>query len=535
MILLKNKYISFNTETKTIKNIYQRIKNGKAWIIKLLLEKENNKENRNNIYEILNDFKIDRTEKNLIGFNYIGIDLDYFEWTVEDIIRMSKEELKISPSKINKTFKGYHVFFKLNHWLYEMDKEQYKKLYKIINEKLWWDTKMRSITAILKVENYIDYKENREFKIKNEYIDYNNEINEEDVYNLIKEKIIFERRLEKKEKKEKIKSRNVKMINEIDGFEFIKGINDSWIFKQITIRKNDFIDNTSGLQIFKGEIRDHSWKGRMWNWNFLFKYLIPENKIKLKDNKVFFIKLSNVLNKTFWIKLKKGTTKDLPIYNHFFNNWINNNKFSLEKDIEKDIDKEILNDFNEMILNNDKKGWIKKIYIAINMLANEKNENLNKGIEILESDLLKKMNISIKTKNKKEIRQLLFLLSSLKFESIKEVNWIEYKVYKNLFDFWINKSKHQSTKYHFKSNIKVKKVLWIKKDIALLKVKNKIFNFLIDVESSISNFGSFNINIEKFKKENELETKRPYKRKIKELQKYYNIKETETTLYFKNK
>ena len=527
MILNKNKYISFNLETHKFKNVYQKINNWKIWLWMKLLDIENNNINKNNIYEILNDFENDRKESSLIWFNYIWIDLDYFEWTLEDILKMSFESLNIYPTKINKTYKGYHLFYKLSDNLYNLNIKQYKKLYELINISIWWDEKMRSVTWILKVENYIDYKNDRNYLIKNIYLNNNNILNENNCINIIWEKLIYENRKLKLENKIKRKNRNVDLINKIDAIDFINWLNESWLFSEIKV-ENWAIDDTSGLKIYNNKIEDFSVWNRMWNRNFLFKYVITKNNINLNDS-IEFWKLTKMLNNIFWIKLTKKI-EWLPIYNNFLNHWINNNKFKLSKDVWNNI----LNSFNELILSNNKKGEIKRLYIILNQLIYENNLDIKKWIIILEKDILNKMNLKNDSYNKNKLRKNLLLLSNLNLEVVKKINWEEFIHYKRLFEFWINNSKNKLNSFYIKSNINVRKIIWLKKEVLENIKDNSLFNMVIDIDSWISNFNSFSINKDLLKEKTWITKNRPYKRFISKLKELYSFRETEKTIYLKN-
>ena len=127
-----------------------------------------------NIYSVLNDFTDRRAISDIVWFNAIWIDLDYFNGTLQDILDNCENLLWFYPTKVNKTFKWFHLFFDLDENLYEMDENDYVELYDKINKYLGWDPKMKDITAVLKTEWYIDNKDDRNFEIYNVFKDWQN-------------------------------------------------------------------------------------------------------------------------------------------------------------------------------------------------------------------------------------------------------------------------------------------------------------------------------------------------------------------------
>lgn len=487
-----------------------------------------------NIYYILNDFKSKRTLWDLIWFKWIGIDLDMqlssvstlFQWPIDDVFKLCQDKLWFLPSKINRTFKGFHIFFKLSGDLYSLDREQYVILYKHINKVLWGDPKMKDITAILKMEGFIDNKEGRkEFVIKNEFLDNKNILWVKEVENILWETIRSDtKRIEDYQISIVKKDRNNGMFEDIDALEFIKSINeDNNAFKWVNIEvKNNWIVWTSGLKIYNDNgihrIKDFSGKNRFGNRLFLYNYVIKEvmgieefkvpKKTKFKDDnekKEYDLKVEGVekigkvmgfLSNEFWIKYNKGLDT-LPIYDAFVEYNIQKNNFVLLEQ-GKGLDISIVENYNKLIETIWKKWEIQKLIIWLNLLINKENINATWKFRIKEKELLEYMWLSNKTEFVEKNRGLMLLLSNLNFEatSILE-DWRKKVSYIRLFDFSIIHSKWKlPTEYELKINYPIKKKIWIGEHLPSLFKKPEHFYFATTISSKLSEFGWCNFNVE---------------------------------------
>ena len=123
--MIKNRNISYmalNINDNIIKNI--------VWDNKATIIEECNKLQKEhyNIYFILNDFTFSRQVKDLLGFNFIGIDYDLPEdkrliTTEKGIVSKSQNLLWLTPNSINKTYKWFHIIYKLGIKLYDLEKK----------------------------------------------------------------------------------------------------------------------------------------------------------------------------------------------------------------------------------------------------------------------------------------------------------------------------------------------------------------------------------------------------------------------------
>lgn len=496
-----------------------------------------------NIYFILNDFESKRTLGDLIWFKWIWIDLDMqdssvkipYKWPSKDILDICNSKLWFLPSKVNRTFKWFHIFFKLSGDLYSLDREQYVVLYKHISKVLGGDPKMKDITAILKMEGFIDNKEGRkEFVIKNEFLDLKNndmrnEITTDIVRNIIGETPKSDtKRIEDFQTRTLKRERNNGMFEDIDALDFIKSINeDTNAFKDVNIivHWDNSIDETSGLKIYNDNwfhrIKDFSGKNRFGNRLFLYNYVIKEvmwitefkvdKKTKFKDDnekKEYDLKVEGVekigkimwfLSNEFWIKYNKGLDK-LPIYDTFIEIWLQKNEFILQKDwVWIDID--IVENFNNLIVGVEKKGEIQRVIMWLNTLVLNNNLDIRKWIQIGEKEFLKTIWFSEKWANVLHLRELVLLLSKLTFtENVLATDWTKRREEKfiNLFDFSILHSNWKNpTEYKIKSNYSPKKKIWISPWIFELFKKPEHFYLATTIQSKVSEFWGCNLQLDK--------------------------------------
>lgn len=152
-----------------IKYCWLSFEEWKAWYVYFDEYTDLEEENKHcNIYQIVNQFYwFRRIENEIYKYKYLAFDIDVKDFNADFNNILNLTGLK--PSKINKTYKWFHVWFKLDKELEFMSIESYQSIWKIVNTKLWWDPMMKSTTWILKAEWFIDIKDNRNFKINNIY------------------------------------------------------------------------------------------------------------------------------------------------------------------------------------------------------------------------------------------------------------------------------------------------------------------------------------------------------------------------------
>jgi len=171
----------------------------------------------------------------------------------------------LAPSKVNATYKGYHLFFRLSQDLYDLDSQDYEDLYECINNLLGGDEAMKSITGVLKMENTIDIKDGRNYTIKTKLLDTKARLSKKKVEEILGREINLDtkRKESYKAKKEKRK-RNVDFINDLDSKDFLVNFNKYFPDKEIKIRRNLY--ETGGIRLFKYKgkynIKDFTKKSR---------------------------------------------------------------------------------------------------------------------------------------------------------------------------------------------------------------------------------------------------------------------------------
>lgn len=517
--------------------------NEEPWIDTNTILTQKNKE-WYNIYIILNDFDKKRTEGDLIGFKTIWIDLDMqentivgeYNWDYKSILSLCKNKLWFYPTKINKTYKGFHLYFDLDSSLYSMEREQYIKLYKHINKVLGGDPKMKHITGVLKSEGFNDNKGDRKFIITTEYTN-DIRISKKQIECILWEEIIEDtKRIEDYEIKVLKKERNTNMFEKIDCLDFINAINNnSYIFNGIKINITwKSIDGTSWLKIYKDEswfhtIKDFSGKNRFWNSKFLYNYVIKELMwiIDFKDiqNKEQIGKIMWWLSSEFWIKYNKGLSEK-PIHNTFMEMAIQKNEVTLPKSLHWDIWEKMFKMYDEYLTDSGMKGEVKRCTILLNNYCIDNNLNLNNWIIIKENDLLNAFWYWIDSKNKKHISDTMDFLNWLLFPYTTDDKdiWKARGVVK-VFDILRTVSPWLPVVYKIKSNFHPKKMIWINPE-SMKKIKEPWhFNFLMIVKSSIQEFWSCNLNIKKTLEELNLSEVRGIKRILDKFKEEWYIKE----------
>jgi len=433
-----------------------------------------------NIYQVLNNFKYRRVEEEVLELNYIWIDIDYLKYNyLEELLTFIKSNTWLTPSKINETYKGYHLFFRLENK--NLNTLIYKDLYNSINSKLNGDKNMKSITWILKVEGFVDNKNNRNFIIKNIF-NSENVILEEDIKRLLNIKTVkYENRLEKYESKLENKKITNEIIEEIDAVELISYLNDSWYTIEV---KNATIANkwvlTSGLKLYnnngKYEIKDFSWHTRFGIRNFLLNFVLKD---LIGDNKV------------------KEYVKILSHFNIFLNtNYKLSSKFPLYTVLwfKKD---EIVSNINDKIVGEDK-GIMLKCLIWYTYLSKELNTEYIKEREIIEL-----LWLSVSKNSKDKIRGAFIKLSYLKIKTeckvLLEDKIVNKEEFRNMFNVEIIKgSNNGEVSYNVSFLNKLTKYINLNIDLLKIKNDNKFYASLI-LTSNLQINGAFKINIEELK------------------------------------
>lgn len=423
-----------------------------------------------NIYNVLNDFILKRDEQHLLYFNYLWFDIDSNNIWLNEIIKLSQDKLNLIPYKINKTYKWYHVYYKLSDNLKLLDKEQYKELYKIINETLEWDQNMKSITWILKDEWYLDNKidkltqVNRNFIIKSLYLNDNKEndtIQATDIKRLLKQEIIIDNDREQKLLKlidnKEFKSNR---IEQIDALEFINLLNKKY-FYNIKINNENNIDDTNWLKLYYdtntklNTIKDFSWKNRFWIKHFYYNYVSNLKNLWKDDKNLEFWKIL----REFWINWNETKAKTKIETQIIL--WTRNKEFFIEKS-----ENNLINSINKSILEKEDLYEIIHLLVSIRYLTENEKETIVKEKELLET-----IWIVYNTKNKNKIRSLLLKLSYVKKE-ITRKELLENKIVNitkndNIFEYETIKDNKWSISYRF--NIKN---LWLN----LTNIDEDLFN-----------------------------------------------------------
>jgi len=410
---------------------------------------------------------------------------------------------------------------------------------------------MKSTTWILKVEWYVDNKEDRNFLIYNTYTwkDLVSKLNLEKLY--WKNLILDEKRLEKSKIKLEKKARNDKMFSKIDALDFIKAVNDdNWVFANVNITLSNssviwtfnslnrgitnikVVENEEGINYFN----DFSGKWRSWNKGFLYNYIVKDLML-VKDfnkNKTILWSIWLFLNTNFWIKFTKWLDTT-PLYDSFLNYNLTKNTLILEE--WKGLDLDITNNNNKLILSFAKKGEIERVVTAINTIVLENDLDLIKETQISENDILKAMWISVQKTNKENLRNTMNLLSRLQVISKKVLeDWSTKTSFLNLFNYSIIEKNWFATKYELKRKYKSNKKVWIGKELVTMFKKAEHYHLAHQISCRISEFGSADFNIQNLKWEMGVSNNRYIKNILDKMKKSNYIREynfTKTTLYIK--
>lgn len=392
-----------------------------------------------NIYQSINSFfDTKRTSENIKEFTWFWIDLDYSIWKKEErheVLTRIKRVIWVLPSKVNETYKWYHLFFSITPELKRLTTESYKESYNMINVLLQWDPKMKDVTAILKIEWYSDKKFWREdFIINTIYSDTQVRITKKVLewlwlqLNLVTEEE-FIKKIDKKEKNISRKFRNEKDIEEIDSLEFINMINtlcdeqEEWFCKYIELEEwgsnsSYSIKDTGWLKVYredwkKYEIRDFTDKFRFWNRSFFLNYYLDEWIDKSKK----YLYLNKVLkNLDSWLSL--GLWGDKFSYSKLWAIDIVNNTVKREdvgiKTISSNSD---LDQIDRIIKDNNNSNiqvwqvmkvltWLLK-YSSVNKLR------ITDEVLVSERELMEYIWLSVSKLNKEVLRKILVDMSRM--------------------------------------------------------------------------------------------------------------------------
>ena len=475
-----------------------------------------------NIYSILNDFLDKRTEDDLIWFNWIWIDIDSNSYTLESLLKLCEEKLWFFPATINKTYKGFHLFFLFDLSLYFMDKSCYKDIFKLINNALKGDPAMKDITGILKEPGFFDKKDWREDFIITNLYSQENIILKEQVNHLYWKEVLIDTERKKKlnwkiDKKEK---RNY-LLDEIDVKILIEKINDevdkkSPLFEtKIIIHDNNKIDESDGMILVEKDWKwiineyNHSETGKRYgNYGFLLNYVLKE---KSKHGLIDWKELNKFLHFNFWLSLNWMYNWAKIPFPSFIHLTMKNNSFIVRDITDKEVIKDmyeinaIKESINGKIYNSSYKKEIGAILLTIQKLKFEKKIEWNQEINISEEDFMwilwyKHDN----TELNKRIRKLLFMLSYMKisvpYESIVDGELIKWFQFVDYITFWIWTAQNYTNKtwFYIKENINFEKKLWIPDSINdFKKLSQRYFaTFLIsELEFFHANEKTYNIKL----------------------------------------
>jgi len=477
-----------------------------------------------NVYESVNTFFLEwRKEKDLWKFKAIWIDLDTGVenklHSYKELLTYIEERVWILPTRINETYKGYHIFFDLDKELNYLTLDSYKELYDYINKTLWWDYKMVWVTWVLKMEWYFDNKEWRNFEIvtiyKNKenliWIDYLNRIWIKEEFR--KEKTVINKWLQK--------IRNKYDVENIDWLELINRINEFCDSNHYLIKKKiNLIKNTEELYSVEGtdwlklqlnkegtkwEICDYSLRTRgginAFLSNYYFKGESDWTKIKARTillwkwgikSSVWGDKFSFPFNLSLWLD------KDEIIRNEEDVSYI-----TWKEDI-TEIESLIANDTKNSILSNS--ALLKVIaWVVLCWKRNSKDKN---QYLVWENDILEAFWKTNSSENKRNLRKMVIELSKLNY-STKEVmdfdgtslEWIQLK---RIFDIWFWKNKEIKDKifYTIKLRVPYENIIYLPKQSLMLDSdikEGKRFGLLNHIKLAQSKFSVCNISLEEIK------------------------------------
>lgn len=457
---MKKHYVALNPETKE-SEIFNSF--DESALLKL-----NNK--GYNIYESINTFKGKRrTELDVGELISIWIDLDIGKdskfWDVDDLLKYITDRIWILPTRINDTYKWYHIFFDFEDKLKFMSIDSYKEIYYSINNTLWWDYKMVSVTGVLKMIGFKDMKNWRNQFINRLYLDSNNVITED----WLNQKwfIIGYRDKEKEINKSTVKERNTLDMDNLDAKEIIEYINNqylknSYLFKKkIELReeKEDLlgVDDTSWLKLKregdKWLFADYSKKNRSSLWKFLKNYYAEE-----KENEEVTKHRFGDITRNFGIKFGSWANKiSVP---HNFVIWIDKKEYLRKNEDVKYIEwKEEIQNIEELIRISNKTlvadGSLLKVIMGV-LTGGIKNQEDEDEFLIWENDLLELFWKKIKNENKKNLRTLIIELSKL-----NKTRKVEQYINGDLFS-WIELDRLFNVKFLTKVSEKGKIYYWIK-------------------------------------------------------------------------
>lgn len=448
MYKIDDKYLS-NLDTM---KLYLALNMNDTKDIKIFKERDNTiltELNRRgyNIYQSINSFYDQRRiTRNIKEFSWFWIDLDYPIWEKEkkqEVIKRIKKILWVFPTKINETFKWYHIFFTLSTELRRLTLESYREGYKKINLLLSGDPKMKDVTGILKLEGYFDKKKWRDdFMITTVFSNPNSFITREVLEWLwVNVKLLSKKEIIKREKKKKEysirKFRNEKDIEDIDWLEFIEMINilsreeEEGFNEEVELLKtwNSYsVVGTDGIKLLKDntwkyKIKDFVEKYRYWNKYFFLNWYLKDIK-SISKKYVYFNKILKKLNSgiSLWLwgdKYSFSKIWALEIINNTVRRekpWI---KVFITNSSEFEQINRLIRDANLV----DIQVWqIYKVLIALLKFSTVNKLYLKDEIIISEKELIEYIWLSVSKYNKEILRKILIDMSRLVYSEKIQVN-----------------------------------------------------------------------------------------------------------------
>lgn len=469
-----------------------------------------------NIYFIANDFWKNRSIKELVAFKHLAFDIDSKALDDKELLGICQTHLWFLPCKINETYKGYHILFRLDEDLVSLDSSTYYLLYNYINDILGWDNAMKDITGIFKVAGYKDHKEGRDYLIEERYTG-EHILTKKNIESLNISLEFDNKRIERYNESVKKKQRNKNLFENIDPHILIQEIQkEKELFSfPLTIQSNGTIDNTSGLKIHwdktKYVIKDFTDKKRYGNYNFFFRYILREklqiDKREKAEKDTLQRDIFQWLKNTFSIGFNKNLDEE-PIVDSFF-------IYNLEKKTLV-INQKVLNasepfkkietfdedsseyEFNKQLVETKDADFLHRLAASVNHLAIKTEQNTRQEIVVKEKDLLESLGWSEDYKAKKKLRWGLLLLSSLMIGYDKNI--IQEGILKGrtekrmlrLFDLILIEDPGKTTYYKIKINFSSVKKIWF--DPKLLQNKNTLF--LARIKEVCQRFGKYEDSLE---------------------------------------
>lgn len=256
-------------------------------------------------------------------------------------IKKIEKEYWITPSQVNVTYKGLHIFYEYEEDCYYIEEKIHQKINNLLINSLSWDTNAKDVARVHKVIWYEDWKWWRKWKIRSLKI-YSVEpewvikrISKENIKNNFnlkyeeRDKTKIKSKVDKENLMQGRKIDNINKINELDSIEVIAKlvkyfdtttkftpeelikIKNKLKFKEDGTNKDytrfkffeeDGINVTAGLFLmqYKNEIatiEDYSKKSRIGNYYYIENWLLKGlNKDYSVFNEVIYVASGMTLN-----------------------------------------------------------------------------------------------------------------------------------------------------------------------------------------------------------------------------------------------